>query len=150
MPLNPKKPLHSVQATSVTMSPVADPGKSIEEFFRLEAEAEATQRGYAHIMHERLMGCIADFERTLKQNEEVAAYLASFGAQILIRIERVAYRNPYLIIFTGSDEQGRRVELVQHTTQLNVLFVAVAVEEPRPARRIGFHSHDDSESTQNA
>jgi hypothetical protein len=148
MPL--KIPRRTVQATSVTMSPVADPGVSIEEFIRLEAEAEATQRGYAHIMHERLMGCIADFERALNPNEEVAAYLASFGAQILIRIERVAYRNPYLIIFTGSDEQGRRVELVQHTTQLNVLFVAVPVEEPRPARRIGFHSDDNSKSKRNA
>jgi hypothetical protein len=85
------------------------------------------------------MACIADFERELKAEEEIGAYLASFGARIFIRIERVGCRNPYLITFTGLDEEGRRVELVQHTTQLSVLFVAVPVEEPRVPRRIGFH-----------
>ncbi len=112
---------------------------SIDKFIALEAEAEATRHGFAHVIHESLMRRITTFEATLKPDEEIGAYLASFGAQTLIHVERVGCSHPFLISFIGHDLDNRRVELVQHTTQLNVLFVAVPVEPPRKPRRIGFH-----------
>lgn len=134
----------------VTSHGSADSGAedSVDKFFALEAEAEATRHGFAHIIYDCLMRRIADFETTLKPDEEVGAYLASFGAQKVIRVERVGFANPFLISFTGLDENGCRVELVQHTTQLNVLFVAMPVAPPREPRRIGFQS--DKQPTGNA
>ncbi len=102
------------------------------------AEANQTALGYAHVIHDRLMAQIAEFQKGLTVDEEVGGYLAAFGRELLIHIEDVGYRNPYLIVFYGTlDKVGHRVELVQHTAQLNVLFVAVPKAGP-VARRIGF------------
>jgi Family of unknown function (DUF6173) len=104
-------------------------------------EKETTDLGYAHVLYERLMEQIREFEKTLKDDEEIAAHLASFGQNILIQIESVGYHNPFFIVFQGLNlKDGHRVQLVQHTTQLNVLFTSykLSPEENRPARRIGF------------
>lgn len=122
---------------------------SVDRLFALEAHAEATRHGFAHIIYDRLMRRVADFEAALKPNEEIGAYLASFGARTLIRVERVGFSNPFLISFIGLDADDRRVELVQHTTQLNVLFVAVSVAPPRKPRRIGFHRDKEPTETPN-
>lgn len=108
-------------------------------------EREMTDRGYAHVLYERLMKQIYDFEQTLNKDEEIAAQLASFGQNILIQINEVGYHNPFFIVFHGFNiNNGNRVQLVQHTTQLNVLFTSIKLnpEEGRPARRIGFCSED--------
>ena len=112
-----------------------------EALNRAMAEGDAFRHGLAHVIHEILMQQITAFERNLHPDEEIAAYLSSFGQRFLIRIENVSYQNPYLIIFEGRrEEDGNRAILVQHTTQLNVLFVALKLkaDEARAPRRIGF------------
>lgn len=106
-------------------------------------ETRMADHGYAHILYERLMQQIQDFEADLDPNEEIAAYLSSFGTTLLIQIEDIGYHNPFFIIFYGyTANDGQRVQLVQHTTQLNVLFTSVKLhpEENRQARRIGFRT----------
>ena len=111
----------------------------------LEREIKAGDLGFAHILYDRLMGQIRSFEATLNPDEEIGAYLSSFGSTILIKIEHVGFQNPYFIVFSGTliGEAGK-VRLVQHTTQINVLFTSVKVrqEEARPAKRIGFLQDD--------
>lgn len=101
---------------------------------------EVAKLSYASTMYERLTHQIAEFESELLQDEEVGAYLASFGKEIIVQIEDISYHNPYLIIFYGrnvADES--KVRLAQHVSQLNVLFIAVKVTDPnRKARRIGY------------
>ena len=90
------------------------------------------------------------FEEGLAPDEEIAAYLSSFGTRFLIQIEEVGYHNPYLVIFYGRNaETGHRVQLVQHCSQLSVLFTALKVnpDEGRKPRRIGFQvmQEDDND-----
>jgi len=102
--------------------------------------------GYAYVMFEHLMVQVRDFEATLKPTEEVAAYLSSFGSQILVQIERIGFMDPYLVVFDGWNiSDGKKVRLVQHTSQLSVLFTSMSLkpEETRPARRIGFFQDTD-------
>ena len=113
---------------------------------RQKRDREIVDLGYAHIMFERLMRQIKQFEATLQPNEDTAAYLASFGTQILITINNVGYHNPYFITFDGVNvESGQRVRLVQHVSQINVLFAAVTIpkEETRKACRIGFYVDEE-------
>jgi len=108
----------------------------------IEAERRGRQfnLGHANVMHECLSEQIADFEKNLKKDEEVGGYLSAFGQTFLIQIEEIGYHNPYLIVFYGKNtSNGEQVQLVQHTSQISVLFVALKVKEDRPARRIGFH-----------
>ena len=114
-------------------------------------DRETVDLGYAHIMFDRLMHQIRSFEATLQPNEETAAYLASFGTQILVAIDDVGYHNPYFITFDGVNiETGQRVRLVQHVSQINVLFAAVTIpkEENRKAKRIGFYVDDEDTELQ--
>jgi hypothetical protein len=96
--------------------------------------------GYAETLFKPLMKEIEEFQANLSADEEVGAYLAAFGREVLIHVERVAYRNPHLMIFRGTkDGTSLRVELLQHTSQMSVLLVAVPKAGP-VARRIGFTS----------
>ena len=82
---------------------------------------------------------IGDFEKKLNKDEEVGAYLASFGTEILVQIESVGYQNPYIIIFNGiNTNDGSAVRLIQHTTQINLLFTAIKIKNEREPKRIGF------------
>jgi hypothetical protein len=114
---------------------------ALDRMHRDRREKEMEDHGYAHILYKQFIQQIRNFEKTLNPDEEIAAYLSSFGQTMLIQIEQVGYHNPFFIVFYGLNlHDGRRVQLVQHTTQLNVLFTSVKLnpEEDRPARRIGF------------
>jgi len=105
-----------------------------------QERARETNLGFASVLYDRLMDQIRSFEEDLGPDEELGGYLASFGREVLIRIEHIGYHNPYFVTFEGTILQsGARVRLVQHTSQLGVLLTAVpkAPEHPTP-RRIGF------------
>ena len=50
----------------------------------------------APVMHNRLMKEITEFQSTLNNDEEIGAYLAEFGREHLISIDRIGYREPIL------------------------------------------------------
>jgi Family of unknown function (DUF6173) len=104
------------------------------------AELHATNHGFARVIFRRLKERIESFQARLAPNQEIGAYLASFGPQTLISIDRMGYSDPFLIIFSGVDQTGNRVELVQHTTQLSLLFTTVTLAEESHGRRIGFQA----------
>ena len=68
---------------------------------------------------------------------EIGARLVTFGNQEVIHIEDVGYWGPDLLIFYGTNSEGKPQQLLQHQSQVNVLLVAVPKEGPKP-RRIGF------------
>lgn len=74
------------------------------------------------------------FQASLAETEELGILTGS-GAGVTY-VERVKC-DGNLIVFTGIDELGRKVKVVQHYTQLNVQLVAVPKQNDE-ARRIGF------------
>ena len=124
------------------MSQVVDQTIQLEESRR---RIQSVNLGQADVMYDRLMQQIADFENDLEPDEEIGGYLASFGRETLIAIESVGYHNPYFIVFHGKDvKDGKQVQLVQHVTQINVLFKAVPKPKDRKeANRIGFKTDSD-------
>ncbi len=137
---NPKTNMKPPILPEIEMIP-RSPLRNIDlaALFREQREREVVDLGFAHVMFERLREQIKDFEESLEPNEEVGAYLSSFGAKTLILIDNIGYHNPYFIIFNGVNaEDGCRVRLVQHTSQISVLFTVVKVNDDRKPRRIGF------------
>ena len=94
--------------------------------------------------HERLVGYIQSFEAALDDEHEIGARLVSFGATVVFHIEDIGYHGPDIITFRGIDTDGRRVQLVQHVTQLSVLLIAMEKIGPE-ARRIGFALSEEGE-----
>jgi hypothetical protein len=91
----------------------------------------------ARWMFDRLATYIKQFEGRLDEEHEVGARLVSFGASLTFHIEDMGYFGPDMIAFYGRNDAGEPVQLIHHTSQLNVLLVAVRKQDARP-RRIGF------------
>ena len=88
--------------------------------------------------YERLILYIRNFEGQLDARQEVAMGFAGGEAGVL-RIEGLGYFDPDLITFYGRDDEGQKMQLVQHVSQLNMALRAVPRALPdAPARRIGF------------
>lgn len=88
-------------------------------------------------MYTRLKEYIKDFEKTLDSEHEVGARLVTFGNAVTFHIQDLGYYGPDIISFDGVDDQGQAVQLIQHTSQLSVLLMAVRKQADQP-RRIGF------------
>lgn len=97
-----------------------------------------SEKSPAEWAYERIVLYIQNFEKTLDGEHEVGMGFAGSDAGS-IRIQGMGYFAPDMITFHGVDDQGGKMQLVQHVSQLNVLLVAEpkAVEE-KPAQRIGF------------
>ena len=89
-------------------------------------------------LYERLVKTINDFEADLPDDMQAGGKIVSFH-DISFSIDDVGYWNPDIIIFHGTLSDGSKVQLVQHTSQLNFLLVAVPRQDmSRPRRKIGF------------
>ena len=86
---------------------------------------------------ENLRKYIEDFERGLDAEHEVGLRIASFGGVVFFHAESIGFAKPDLVTFIGTTDEGERVQLVQHYSQLSFLLKAVKKQQPE-ARRIGF------------
>ena len=87
--------------------------------------------------YERLAKYIQEFQSELDDEHEVGVHLVSFGPTMVIHIEDLGFHGPDFVAFYGSTQNGERVQLVQHVSQINVLLVA-APKLCERALRIGF------------
>ena len=88
-------------------------------------------------MHERIVRQIVDFEKALNPDQEIGGRFVQGPNNESLHIENVANWGPDMIIFMGHYSDGRKFELIQHYTQINLFLVAVRKMNEEP-RRIGF------------
>jgi hypothetical protein len=104
-----------------------------------EAELQARRENPAGWMFVRLVDQIKAFEDRLDPDEEIGGYLPTGVGADAFHILGVAYSNPDPLIFSGLNQHGRPVHLVQHYTQLSLLLTALPkLKEEEEPRRIGF------------
>jgi hypothetical protein len=101
------------------------------------AVVETPETNPARWMHERLVNQIVDFEKGLDADHEVGGRFVQGPNAEALHIENVASWGPDMIIFVGKYSDGRKFELIQHYTQVNLFLVAMRTETEEP-RRIGF------------
>jgi hypothetical protein len=104
-----------------------------------------TQKSPAQWAYERTVLYLKNFEETLDADHEVAMGFAG-GDTGVLKIEGMGYFDPDIVTFYGTDPNGARMQLVQHVSQLSVLFRALPkpVENAEP-NRIGFRLFEDIE-----
>jgi hypothetical protein len=81
---------------------------------------------------------IRGFEEILDDTQEVGARLVSFGNTVTFHVRNIDYSQPSVITFDGVTDEGNKVRLVQHVTQLSVLLIALPVRAGEQKRPIGF------------
>ncbi|MCL3881808.1 DUF6173 family protein [Marivita sp. GX14005] len=101
-------------------------------------EKPAARKSPAEWAHERLILYIKNFEEALDNEHEVAMGFAGNETGVL-RIEGLGFFDPDIVTFYGTDSKGRRMQLIQHVSQLNVALRALPKPETKAEpRRIGF------------
>lgn len=95
--------------------------------------------------YERTVLYLQKFEEGLDDDHEIAMGFAGTDAGVL-KIEGMGFFDPDVVTFYGADAAGAKMQLVQHVSQLNVVFRAlpkpVAAKAPN---RIGFKLFADLE-----
>lgn len=82
---------------------------------------------------------VRQFESALNHDQEVMIMAASFGSQVVFYVDSIEFNNPDLIIFHGTTDSGKPMQLIQHHSQLNFLLQAGEKHNPDKERRpIGF------------
>lgn len=101
--------------------------------------AKLHQANCASAFANQLIAQIRRFDEALDLAQEVGMQLVSFGQSVTFHVAEIAYCNPSLIIFKGWMDNGRRVELTQHVSQISFLLIALPRLNPeKPKRKIGF------------
>ncbi len=88
-------------------------------------------------MYERVCRQIIDFEKSLKPDEELGGRFVNAPHEGVVHVEDVGYWGPDMLIFHGTDNSGRPVQLLQHYSQTSVLLCTVPKKDDQ-AKRIGF------------
>jgi len=103
------------------------------------------QKSPAQWAYERTVLYLKKFEEGLDDDHEIAMGFAGTDAGVL-KIEGMGYFDPDIVTFYGSDPAGAKMQLVQHVSQLSVVFRALpkAVKAEAP-NRIGFKLLQDLE-----
>ncbi len=108
-----------------------------ESVAKIEA---ASFRNYemASWKYEKIKEQIEAFQSSLLDDVDVFISLASFGTSMIMQVTDIGYQNPDMLYFYGYIN-GNKTQLIQHTSQLNFILMAVKKEESnRTPRRIGF------------
>ncbi len=114
--------------------------KQMEEMNELQAEiaAAAYLRNNPVIqVCQAIQKYVETFEANLDEEHEVAVRLASFGGVVMFHAEQIGFSTPNVITFYGTTEEGERLQLIQHVSQLSFLLRSVKKLEEKP-KRIGF------------
>lgn len=100
----------------------------------------------AEWMYKRVVEQINEFETTLSENMQAGGSLVSSN-NFTFSIDDVGFWNPDMVIFYGRGKNGEALRLLQHTSQLNLLLVAVPRTDDlsKPRRKIGFAHPEDIE-----
>ena len=84
--------------------------------------------------HLKFIECIYNFEKSLDDDHEVGARFLSFASEVIFYIQDVRYYDPHMITFCGSKENGEKLQLIQHVSQLSVFLVPIKKRSEEPVR----------------
>lgn len=105
--------------------------------------ANLQQLNLASKFAEKLFSRLEQFNSELDEEHQVGIKL-SFGQSITIHVVDIGYYNPSLIMFSGIDEKGDKVELLQHISQISFLLIQLKrTNTKEPKRKIGFIQNTD-------
>lgn len=107
--------------------------------------APPAQMNDAERIYRQLVASIFDFEKNLDDDHEIGAQLASYGSAVNFYIQDVGYCDPHIITFSGRNENGEKLQLIQHVSQLDILFIEMKKNAEEPVR-IGFKLKREAEA----
>jgi len=100
---------------------------------------QAAQHMFEYIAREAI-----EFQSGLNAQTELGAIMVASGMPKTIHVRQIRFKNPDIIVFSGIDQEGNPVRLLQHYTMISIAFVSVKVQPGTQPFRIGFMEFGDS------
>lgn len=132
---------HPFDMTEINAS--MDLMRTQNEIFQRERDAIYHDRNPVVKAFDALRKYVAEFESGLDEEHEVGARLVTFGQSITFHVHSIGFTKPNLVTFLGLSENGDRVQLIQHVSQLSFLLIAMKKLGPQK-QRIGFILEKDA------
>lgn len=107
--------------------------------------APPVQVNDAELIYRQLVARIFDFEKNLDDGHEIGARLASYSSAGNFYLQDIGYCDSHIITFSGRDENGEKLQLIQHVSQLDILFIEMKKKAEEPVR-IGFKLKREAEA----
>lgn len=94
-----------------------------------------TAKDIAYYIHQEMI----EFQNDLKNSDDIFVSFIPLVKDKIIQVTNVGYIGDSLIFFEGTNSSGRRVEVVQHMSQVNYYMTSAPRKDPEhPRRQIGF------------
>ena len=84
--------------------------------------------------YQKLVECINSLEKSFDDEHEIGARLVSFGSSVTFHLQDMSYYDPNIINFYGRNERGEELQLIQHVSQLSVMFITLEKQREEPVR----------------
>jgi hypothetical protein len=91
---------------------------------------------YADTFYDRLRHHIEEFQKNLKEDEQLAIYSYA-GPNEPILITDIGYHNPFLINLFGTDSKGNECCVLAHMSSIQ-LVLKIEKASPEERKEIGF------------
>lgn len=115
-------------------------------FSAMQSLLGLAEANLASEFYNRLGDHIQMFDADLDQDQETGIRLVSFGQTITFRVTSIGFQNPSLILFNGSTDDGNKITLIQHVTQISFLLMAMPRLKPdEPKKPFGFAHYEKQE-----
>ena len=88
----------------------------------------------AKAAYQRLARCIAQFEETCADEQEIGVRLVADNTPGALYLRELFYYEPNILLFHGINENGEVMQLIQDASQLNVLLVPLDKRDEHPVR----------------
>ena len=110
-----------------------------ENIAALNHLGDVSRGSLASVFRALLEQQIKRFDSELDQEHEVGVKLVTYGPAVTIHVSHLGYQDPSLIFFFGRTEDGDKVQLIQHVSQISFLLVALPKLNPNePKRPFGY------------
>ncbi len=129
----------SIERMNTLTSSLQSTRSTGDEIFRNLVEPNLASEQY-----EKIARMVKQFEMDLDDEHEVGMRLVTFGEAIKIHVDDLGFSNPCLMRYYGFLEDGSKVQLIQHVSQISFLLVALQKTGEKP-RRIGYKLKKDLE-----
>jgi len=115
-----------------------DPAVALVPLHDPEAVVATHTMTAAQHMFESIAREAMEFQAGLDNRTELGAIMVASGMPKTIHVRNIRFKNPDIVLFSGIDQEGNPVRLLQHYTMVSIAFVSVKVLEGKEPYRIGF------------
>ncbi len=125
-----------------------DPLEKDVEMNKIEEEAaraDHLKTDPAIQAYQAIQKYVEKFEAQLDNEHEVGVALAFFGGNVFFHAEKMESSASSIITFYGTTEEGEKIQLIQHVSQLNLLLKRAKKMDDK-ARRIVFIREETAQS----